>query len=442
MADPRERDLDPDAAQRAIEYCFERGWTDGLPVVPASRPLVDRFLAQTDRDPGEVIGRMEHLGRECTVELAAINAAMAGCRPEHFPVVLAAWEALMLEGAARSGAGWQSTSGPAPFIVVNGPVRSQLGFNSAGGVFGPGFRANATVPRAIGLIVRNAFGILPQVLEQATQGVPGRWSICIAENEEESPWEPLAVDGGLDPGTDAVSATLIRTCEFVDNRHTQDPEQVLWDFADTISRTGALIFEQTSCRVVFCPEHAQMLARAGYSRAEVKRWFHEHCGRLRSDLWRAARTPLRAGCAGPATAGRWATRTSSPASCPRPTTSWWRWRGPGPRPSRWWCGPSASGRVGQSRFGRRRRHGSRRGPYEVGRGGSGRRRSVPGSVGSGSGGSDGRSGGPAGAARVAGGGRLRDRGPRARGSGRGPDLGHARGLRGVPGAEAGAAGHA
>jgi hypothetical protein len=292
MADPRERDLDPDAAQRAIEYCFERGWTDGLPVVPASRPLVDRFLAQTDRDPGEVIGRMEHLGRECTVELAAINAAMAGCRPEHFPVVLAAWEALMLEGAARSGAGWQSTSGPAPFIVVNGPVRSQLGFNSAGGVFGPGFRANATVPRAIGLIVRNAFGILPQVLEQATQGVPGRWSICIAENEEESPWEPLAVDGGLDPGASAVSATLIRTCEFVDNRHTQDPEQVLWDFADTISRTGSLIFEQTSCGVVFCPEHAQLLAGAGYSRAEVKRWFHEHCGRRQSDLWRAGKDAL------------------------------------------------------------------------------------------------------------------------------------------------------
>jgi hypothetical protein len=281
-------ELDPDAAQRAIEHCYEQGWTDGLPVVPASAPLVERFLAHTGRAPDEVIGKMEHLGRECTVELAAINAAMAGCRPDHFPVVLAAWDALMRDRAARGG-GWQSTSGPAPLIVVNGRVRSDLGFNSTGGVFGPGFRANATVARAIGLIVRNAFGVHPHVLEQATQGLPGRWSICIGENEEESPWEPLAVEAGLPPGANAVSAMLLRTCEFVDNRHTQDAEQVLWDIADTVSRTGALIFRDTSCGVVLCPEHAQMLAGAGYSKADVRAWLVERCGRLESDLRHAGK---------------------------------------------------------------------------------------------------------------------------------------------------------
>jgi hypothetical protein len=285
---PDVAELDPDAAQRAIEHCYQQGWSDGLPLVPASRPLLDRFLATTAREPGEVIGRMDQLGRECTVELAAINAAMAGCLPEYFPVVLAAWEALMLERAARGG-GWQSTSGPAPLIVVNGPVRAELGFNSGGGVFGPGFRANATVARAIGLIIRNAFGIVPQVLEQATQGVPGRWSICIAENEEESPWRPLAAEAGQPAGTSAVSATLVRACEFVDNRHTQDSEQVLWDFADTISRTGALIFRDTSCGVVFSPEHAQMLAAAGYSKEDVKSWLVENCGRTRADLRRAGK---------------------------------------------------------------------------------------------------------------------------------------------------------
>ena len=281
-------ELDPDAAQQAIEHCYEQGWTDGLPVVPVSEPLLDRFLARTSRDRGEVIGRMEHLGRECTVELAAINAAMAGCRPEHFPVLLATWDALMRERSATGG-GWQSTSGPAPLIVVNGPIREELGFNSTGGVFGPGFRANATVARAIGLIVRNAFGIEPHVLEQATQGVPGRWATCIGENEEESPWEPLSVDAGVPAGVSAVSATLIRTCEFVDNRHTKDPEQVLWDFADTISRTGSLIFRDTSCGVVFCPEHAQLLGQAGYSKADVVAWLVEHCGRGLSDLRRAGK---------------------------------------------------------------------------------------------------------------------------------------------------------
>jgi hypothetical protein len=280
--------LDPDAAQQAIEYCFAQGWADGLPVVPASRPLVERFLARTPRDPAEVIGRMDHLGRECTVALAAVNAAMAGCRPEYFPVVLAAWDALMRERAARGG-GWQSTSGPAPLIVVNGPIRADLGFNSGGGVFGPGFRANATVARAIGLIIRNAFGIEPHVLEQATQGLPGRWSICLAENEEESPWEPLSVEAGVPRGESAVSATLVRTCEFVDNRHTQDPEQLLWDFADTISRTGALIFRDTSCGVVFSPEHAQALAAAGYSKADVKAWLVRQCGRSQADLRRAGK---------------------------------------------------------------------------------------------------------------------------------------------------------
>jgi hypothetical protein len=275
--------LDPDAAQAAIEHCYDQGWSDGLPLVPASRPLVDRFLATTSRAPEEVIGRLAQVDREVTVELAAINAAMAGCRPEYFPVVLAAWDALMRE-RATGGGGWQSTSGPAPLIVVNGPVRDELGFNKAGGVFGPGFRPNATVPRAIGLIVRNALGIRPHVFEQATQGLPGRWSICVAENEEESPWEPLSVEAGLPAGTSAVSATLLRTSEFVDNRHTSDAEQLLADFANTISRTGAWIFRHASAGIVFCPEHAQLLAGAGFDRAKVRSWLAERCGRTVGDL--------------------------------------------------------------------------------------------------------------------------------------------------------------
>jgi hypothetical protein len=280
--------LDPDVAQAAIEYCYDQGWSDGLPLVPASRPLLDAFLAQTTRPPEEVIGRNAQVDRECTVELAAINAAMAGCRPEYFPVVLAAWEALMQDRAARGG-GWQSTSGPAPLIVVNGPIRARLGFNCQVGVFGPGFRPNATVARAIGLIVRNVYGIVPQVLEQATQGLPGRWSICVGENEEESPWAPLSVEAGLAEGTSAVSAMLLRTCEFVDNRHTEDPEQILWDFADTISRTGSLIFRDTSAGVVFGPEHANLLAKAGYGRADVQSWLVDHCGRTRADLRRVGK---------------------------------------------------------------------------------------------------------------------------------------------------------
>ena len=275
--------LDPDDAQAAIEHCYDQGWSDGLPLVPVSQPLLERFLATVDRAPDEVIGHLPQFDRSVTVGLAAINAAMAGCRPEYFPVVLAAWDALGLE-RSTGGGGWQSTSGPAPLIVVNGPVAAELGINGAGGVFGPGFRANMTIGRAIGLIVRNAYGIHPHVLEQATQGLPGRWTMCIAENEAESPWEPLSVEAGAGPGVSAVSATLLRTSEFVDNRHTSSAEQLLADFADTISRTGAWIFRNASAGVVFCPEHAQMLAAAGFGRAEVRAWLAEHCGRMVSDL--------------------------------------------------------------------------------------------------------------------------------------------------------------
>jgi hypothetical protein len=279
---------DPDQAQRAIEYCYDQGWSDGLPLVPASKPLVEAFLATTDADPAEIIGSLEQVGRDCTVYTAAVNAAMAGCKPEYFPVVLAAFEALMRERAARGG-GFQSTSGPAPLIVVNGPVRHELGFNTAGGAFGPGFRPNATIPRAIGLIVRNAFGIHPHVLEQATQGVPGRWSICVAENEEESPWGPLAEDAGVSGGVSAVSVTLTRTMEFVDNRHTPDHEDVLRDLADSIGRLGPQIFPQTPVALVLCPEHAQMFANAGMSKADVQNWLIERSGRTAGQLRQAGK---------------------------------------------------------------------------------------------------------------------------------------------------------
>jgi len=279
---------DPDEARRAIEYCYQHGWSDGLPLVPASKPLVDEFLATTSREPDEIIGSLEQVGRDCTVYLAAVNAAMAGCKPEYFPVVLAAFDALMRERAARGG-GFQSTSGPAPLIVVNGPVRHELEFNTAGGAFGDGFRPNATIPRAIGLIVRNAFGIRQHVLGQATQGVPGRWSICIAENEEESPWEPLAANAGQPGGVSAVSATLTRTCEFIDNRATAVTEEVLRDFADTIGRLGPQIFPQTPVALVLCPEHAQQFAGAGWSKADVQNWLIEHSGRTAGEMRRAGK---------------------------------------------------------------------------------------------------------------------------------------------------------
>lgn len=275
--------LDPAAATAVIEHLYEQGWSDGLPLVPATEPAVAEFLRHTDRDPDEIVARSAALSRAATVRDVAVHAIMAGCRPEYFPVVLATWDALSGERAARGG-GFQSTSGPSPLVVVNGPIRQELGINATGGVLGPGFRPNATIPRAIGLTVRNTFGILPHELEQATQGLPGRWQVCVAENEEESPWEPLSVETGLEPGVSAVSATLLRTMEFVDNRSFAGPEDVLRDFADTIRRTGPWIFRHAAVGILMNPEHAHLFADAGMSKQDVREWLVAACTRTEAEL--------------------------------------------------------------------------------------------------------------------------------------------------------------
>jgi len=255
--------------RRAMEYYADQGWTDGLPVVPVTESYLAGFLARTSRDPGDVLLAMPHLNRSCTVRLAAINAALAGCRPEYFPVVLAAWESLAAEGYPARGI-WQSTTGTAPFVIVNGPVRGQIGLNSQGNVFGSGFRANATIGRAIRLGVLNAFGLRPHELDQATQGTPAKYTACIAENEEESPWPPLHAEFGLAAADSAVTAMVIRSCVHIEARHTMVPEQLATDIAGTIARTGALIHETISAAVVLSPEHARLFGAAGWAKSDVR----------------------------------------------------------------------------------------------------------------------------------------------------------------------------
>ncbi|HEU5155740.1 MAG TPA: hypothetical protein VFU43_02005 [Streptosporangiaceae bacterium] len=266
--------VDPGEVLRAMEYYAERGWTDGLPVVPVTESYVAEFLAQTDRDPDDVVLSMPHLNRHCTVRLAAINAGLAGCRPEYFPVVLAAWESLRKEGMAERGI-WQSTTGTAPLLIVNGPVREAIGLNSKGNVFGSGFRANATIGRAIRLTAINAFGLRPRQLDQATQGTPGKYTSCIAENEEDSPWRPLHTDAGL-AGTDsAVTAMVYRSCIHLEARHTTVPEQLARDFANTISRTGSLVHQTISALLVLAPEHAHVFDRAGWSKSDLRQFIYD-----------------------------------------------------------------------------------------------------------------------------------------------------------------------
>jgi hypothetical protein len=251
--------------------------------MPVTESVLAEFLAQTTRDPDEVLLAMPHLNRACTVRLAAINAAMAGCRPDYFPVVLAAWTALEAEGYVTRGI-WQSTTGTAPMLLVNGPVRERIGLNSRGNVFGSGSRANATIGRSIRLTAINAFGLRPRELDQATQGNPAKYTACIAENEEDSPWPAFHVEHGFDADASTVTAMTIRSVAHIEARHTTVPEQLARDIADTVRRTGALIHETISACLALGPEHARLFAQAGWSKDDLRRFVYEHAVNRREVL--------------------------------------------------------------------------------------------------------------------------------------------------------------
>ena len=267
---------------RLARYYQERGWTDGLPVLPVTEEVAAEFCAYVGRDPGEEVVSTAALERVCTVGLAAVAAAMAGCRKEHFPVVLAAAEAM--QPSVSTGL-LQSTTGQSQLLIVNGPIRGELGFNGAGNVFGPGFQANATVGRAIRLIVMNAFGIRPRGFDQATQGTPAKYSFCIAENEEQSPWEPLHIERGFPDGSSVVTIHFARSTLHIENRSSNKAEEVLLTIADSMSYAGSYMAGR-GYSVVMGPEHAALLARQGWSKADAKQFLWEHWGRRRGDLRR------------------------------------------------------------------------------------------------------------------------------------------------------------
>lgn len=284
-------EVDSNEIRKALDYYWENEWTDGLPVVPVTESYLAEFLATTTRDPDEVLFTVAHLNRSITVRLAALNAALAGCKPEYFSVVIAAWESVAKEPHPARGI-WQSTTGTAPFLVVNGPVRDELDINSRGNIFGSGFRSNATIGRAIRLGLINVFGLAPHGLDQATQGNPSKYTAVIGENEEQSPWPSFAVEHGFGADESVATMFVIRSVVHIEARHTMIPEQLALDFVDTICRTGALIHEYTSTLLVLVPEHAEMFANAGWSKDDLRHFIFDNAVRDRADLARVGKEAL------------------------------------------------------------------------------------------------------------------------------------------------------
>src|SRR3954468_10846395 len=188
----------------ALDYCYEQGWTDGLPVVP---PIVERVQATLvgDSRPAEtVIATHPATGLELSLHAAAVNAVMAGCLPEYFPVLVAAFEAMDRPDFNFHGS-TASTGGSAPLLVVSGAYADDIGMNADVNLFGPGNRANATIGRAVRLILRNVFQMIPGISDKSTQGHPGKYSFCIAERARGTLWPPLCQEQGYAPGVSSVT---------------------------------------------------------------------------------------------------------------------------------------------------------------------------------------------------------------------------------------------
>jgi len=271
-----------------IEVAFARGWSDGLPVVPPTERRVLEMLQGSSRQPGEVVAVVPPDLVECTVEKVAINAVMAGCKPEYLPVVLAAVEAACTDEFNIHGL--LATTMPAgPVIIVNGPIRRAIGMNAGMNVFGQGNRANATIGRALQLVIRNVGGGRPGEVDRATFGNPGKLSFCFAEDEEHSPWPPLSVARGARPGTSTVTLFPGEAPRSIVDQLSRDPESLARSLAVNLRTLhhpkAVLAFD---CVLAIGPEHARVFAAAGWARERLTTRLHELLQIPGSDLVRGA----------------------------------------------------------------------------------------------------------------------------------------------------------
>ena len=282
-------DNGPAVSADEIEIWFEKGVTDGLPVVPPTRERVELMLGGTRQDREELVGLIPPNYGRATVEKIAINAVMAGCRAEYLRVVIAAVEAAAdpvfnLHGQSAT------THFAAPLIIVNGPIRNAIGLNCGAGVFGPGFRANATIGRALRLVMINLGGVKPGEISMSTFGHPGRYTYCIGEYEEVSPWQPLHIERGF-RGTDSTVTLFSGEAPHGINDHASRTASQLvasigWSMTGIWNHKNFPVYGHTL--LVIGPEHAKTIAEEGWSKQDIKQF-----------LFNTIRRPYRELAAGP-----------------------------------------------------------------------------------------------------------------------------------------------
>jgi hypothetical protein len=261
------------------DYVFQlfqaRGWIDGLPFIAPKEERVAKMLAYTDRDPKEVLAILPPRWGEATLEKIAVNAVMAGCLPQYFPVVVAAVTAMADEAFNLYAV--QATTHPcSPLILVNGPLAKELNINGRYNALGQGWRSNATIGRAVRLTLLNVGGGEPGVLDRATLGQPGKYSYCLAENEAESPWTPLHVERGFSKEDSTVTLFGAEAPHNINDHRSTSGRDILRTVANTMAIPGcnnALVGGEVL--LLLGPEHAATIAGDGFSKEDVKKILFE-----------------------------------------------------------------------------------------------------------------------------------------------------------------------
>ena len=265
-----------DDFERINALYVDKGWSDGLPIVPPTAARVEAMLAYCDRPLDQPLGLVApRYGAATPLRLAA-NAVMAGCKPQYFPLVMHAIEALVDERFNLYGV--NATTHPCTtMIVVNGPLAKEIRMNSGHNAFGPGNQANATIGRAVRLAMLNIGGATPAAGDMATYGTPAKYTFCAAENEDESPWEPLQVELGYERDVSLVSVFGAESLHNMNDHESITGIGLLKMMAGVVSATGAnnLYFDGAPA-FVFGPEHAKTIAQDGYSKADVKKYLYEN----------------------------------------------------------------------------------------------------------------------------------------------------------------------
>lgn len=268
----------------AQEFYHSKGWTDGLPVVPPTQTAVEDCLEWAGMSPDQLLGIEPVREQPITAEKLAINAVMAGCLPMHFPVVATAWQAMMKEEFLLHGV-TSSTGGCAILVIINGPVRLEVGTNSTFNALGNSDRATAAIGRAVRLALINLLDVRPGGIDRSTLGHPGKYSYCLAEDEEDTTWEPLSVVRGMPAGASTVTVMAAMAPRQVMNEWTTDPKEILETFAAEMRANQLHYSIYGGNYVIVIPKQLrEHLQAAGWSKKDICEFVFERA-RVRRGEW-------------------------------------------------------------------------------------------------------------------------------------------------------------